>query len=246
MKYFRKRFRRRAYRSTFKKYFRKPRPGTRRFYRRQRRNARPEIKTMVASWPLTAIQLQTASDPGVNFTTNLMPLTVSVGDTGVNDRDGRYIKTRRTVVQCRFTALTNISTGNLRPDAQIRYWIWAPRIDYNNCLQLITSAKTLTILPYNMFTVYKTGMIKVGNSGVAHTDTATDELVPNTNVFPSDVYRKFIVPHIRTITFPPAVSSITEPNKVDEEKYQLYITFCNESDYVVRTTGQTLTTYIDP
>ena len=95
MKYFRKKYRRRTYRSSFRRYFRKPRIGSRKFYRRQRRNAKPEIKTMTASWPLTAIQIQTASAPGVNYTTEVLPALLPVGDTGFNDRDGRTIKTRK-------------------------------------------------------------------------------------------------------------------------------------------------------
>ena len=84
----------------------------------------------------------------------------------------------------RFTAVSNILTGNLRPDAQIRYWVWCPRVDYTACLQYITNAKTLSILPYNMFTVYKTGMIKVGNAGLGHINSGDDSNIPSVNQFP--------------------------------------------------------------
>ena len=249
-KYFRRKYRSYSYRRRPRRIFTRRTLAVRRyrnyFLRKQRRNTKPEIKYLTTDTTLESIPIQTTTAPGVNPTYALLPLSVPLGDTGTNDRNGKMIKTRKVRINGRMTVQTNITTSNNRPDCVIKYWIWACRRDYNECLAVITGAQSYTTLNPNSFTIVREGYLRVGNAGVMRFDPGSDSYVPVDNTYPSDVYWKWVIPHIRTINFGPNSELAPTRDLIDQEKHQLYITFANNSDWVVRVRMGTVCTFIDP
>lgn len=224
-KYFRKRSTsriRRRYFKTTRLIRRLPRIGTRRFYKRQRRNAKPEIKRAQTSIPLTTI-LNNAP----NLTINLMPVSWTQGDAW-GQRQGRVIKTRKIVLTLRFTPVIPTS-GTIRPDNLLKYIIWAPRRNYTTVQEQMDVIGPTAVPAYTDCSVYKHGYIRVGApvSGL-------------TTTYPSDQYKEFVINAPRTLEFGDSTDSTIDPNQT------VNITFINASDISIRTSGAGYVYYIDP
>lgn len=236
-KFFRRRsssrFRRRSFRAT--RIRRKPRPGTRRFFRKQRHWTKPEIKYIDRNIDVTI--------PGNNsYVQSLSPLTISVGG-GVAGRIGRSVKFRKVISKMRFTTSDDTSLADVRADGAFRIVIWSPRRPFTECQDYFAFQADLytRIMDWNMITVHRDQYIRVGYANYTYTASTTNLNSPA--VYPTDTAKTWVVPFPRTVDFGAILAS---ENTVDPNKDILYCSFINESQFRVTVDISTRTTFIDP
>lgn len=234
-KYFRKRSR-----FTRRRYFkasriRKPRPGTRRFFKKQRKWTKPEIKYIDRNIDLTV-------GGNGSIVQSLSPLTISVGG-GVAGRIGRSVKYRKVIAKMRFTTSDDQALADVRADGAFRVVIWSPRRPFTECQDYFNFQADLftRIMDFNMITVHRDQYIRVGYQNYTYTAGTTNLNSPA--VYPTDVAKTWIVPFPRTVDFGAILAS---ENTVDPNKDILYVSFINESQFRVTCDISTRTTFIDP
>lgn len=236
-KYFRRRsssrFRRKYIRAS--RYRRKARPGTKRFFRKQRKWTKPEIKYIDRHIPLE-IPFNSS------YVQSLSPLTISVGG-GVAGRIGRSVKYRKVITKMRFTTTDDPNANDVRADGALRLIIWSPRRPFSECQDYFTFANDLytRIIDWNMMTVHRDNYIRVGYANYAYTASATD--LASNAVYPTDTAKTWIVPFPRTVDFG---AILANENTVDPNKDILYCSFINESQFRIQVDISTRTTFIDP
>ena len=234
MKYFRKR---RAFRrfSRRRRIFRKPRVGSKRFFNRQRRSPKVEIKFM---------QKTDVYNVPFNFsssTTRITPLSLGVGSTN-NQRIGKMIKYRKLNLN---VEVRSYDQGGNRPvgyhpDWQCRIVIWSPvtqaaqAIAYLDGSTPFTFAQDVTAnLDWNIMRVHRDVSFRIGRSSFVATPSPTFVIATQPDV----VMKKFVIPVPRTVEFPTS-------DLIDADRHSFYMTVFKtqinvnplEVSYTARTT----------
>ncbi|QDJ95240.1 capsid protein [Capybara virus 17_cap1_330] len=221
------RFRRRSFR-------RFPRPGTKRFYRRQRRWAKPEVKW--TDYTIVGQTINSATNGNFAAIQNNIPI-----GSGPNSRVGSEVKFRKVVFRLRITC-TKLTTVPVpyRTDDIVRVLIWSPVRTYEEATGYLNGTTTLLIPDWNIIKVHKDMQLKMGSAQYLPLVGNPDQLMQN--VYPRTVQRNFVVPFPRTAKFGPTSDSTLVNNKD-----VLYLYVMNDStSFTLTLDCDTKLTYIDP
>lgn len=240
MKYFRKkyRFRRRsAFRS--RRIFKRPRVGTRRFFNRQRRNPRPEIK-----WCYQAINNTTIDQNKRTGTDRLQPLSIDQG-TAVNQRIGKSIKYRRCIFNISLNAIfVNQTSGAVNYDTPVRIVVWTPVTTATNAIAYITGTTPFTteldietVFDWNIIKVHRDVSFRMGYSGMGVPGAQAGTV--ETTAAPQFIMKRFSIPFPRNVEF--SINSLIDP-----DRYTMYVTvFKKAATIPINYDLEAKTTYID-
>ena len=239
MKYFRKKFRFRRRTSRFRRYSRKPRVGTRRFFARQRRNPRPEIK-----WCYQAINNTTLDQNVRSQTDRLQPLSINQG-TSVNERIGKSIKYRRCIFNMSLNAIfVNQQSGAVNYDTPIRIVVWTPVTTATAALSYINGTTPFntpldieTVFDWNIIKVHRDVSFRMGYSGMGIPGGQAGTV--ETTAAPQFILRKFSIPFPRNVEF--SISALIDP-----DRYTMYVTvFKKAATIPINYDLESKTTFID-
>lgn len=230
-----KTFRRRRFvrRSTFRRrtYKRFTKPGTKRFFRKQRKWSKPEIKWM------TNTVLGTTITPGNYYSQTCLPTTLSTGTTAENARIGRVIKSRKCMATLQMEPIaTNPQTGS-RPDSNIRIVFWTP-VKVASTADSYMSGQTITsIFDWTVVNVKRDVIVRMSapNFVIAGAGVVAGNAM-------QQVIRRFIIPHPRSIDF----NLAADGPQIDANKDQLYMSVYNAGYTNMTLSGFFKTTFIDP
>lgn len=240
MKYFRKKFRfnryrRRSFRRSFRKF---PKPGTKRFFKRQRRNALPEIK-----WSIVK-ETNDGGDvvqPLAWRTDFLTPASIDQGP-DVNQRIGKVVKFRKVATNF-YVYSKNPDTGvGLNNSGYFRLTIWAPAkgVVYDDAAAHIGSLPITGNIDFTIIRVFSDKYIPLGYNQFYRTVGPNGGNVSFSNPQSSVKLWRQVIPFPRTINF-------ANPNSlVDPGTERLYFTVQNPNSYPVQILYQAKTTWIDP
>lgn len=231
----------RKYRRTFRRRrfsrraIRRTRPGSKRFFRKQRRWAKPEVKWIVRSSASTPIAANAITN-GAAISPNVIP----VGP-GISERIGNSIKLRKLLFNIQFTTFDDEAT-DVRADGVIRVILWTPTQNHTfalDYLQGITIDQWQLPLDWNRVRVHRDLNIRIGFDKYVFTADNTDYLVQT--VYPTRVARKFVIPFPRTIAF-----AGNTGDSLDINKDMMYMTIFNPNTFRVNYDFDSKLTYIDP
>lgn len=240
MKYFRKKFRFRRRTSYRRKYIRKfPRPGTKRFFRKQRRVPRPEIK-----WMDFSTDNDTMSTSATHFATRIQPVTLGTG-TSVNTRIGKEIKTRRAM--CKFTIQSlyfQPASGEANYDTPVRVVFWTPVTTATLALAYMNGTTPFAVgqqiestFDWNIIRVHRDMNFRMGQSMFVPLADIADGFA-NTSA-PHFIYKSVTIPFPRNVTFP-------QGDTIDPDRYVIYMSiFKKINTFPINLDLQCKTTFID-
>lgn len=232
----RSRFRRRSF-SRFRRsrFIRKmPRPGTRRFFKRQRRNAPPEVKFFYKVQTTVGGNL-IAHD--AKSTDILTPEQIAAG-TEASNRVGRQVKFRKVILRNFIFTYDDPNVPNDNIGGKVRVVIWYPTRDYTSASTYMTALPYLEEPDWNTVRVLRDHYIDISNANYVF--TAANENFNPSPPTPTSSVKKYILPFPRTVEFVDAAGN-TDPNKD-----RLYMTVWNPTNYALNWSFSSKTTFIDP
>lgn len=224
-------FRRR--RRGFTSYRRRARPGTRRFFRRQRRVSRPEIKFTTYSTATTVVQSLSVSDP-----INLSPGVLLTGP-GVNQKIGKSCKIRKIFGGIQFRSIDG-TEATVRADGLIRVILWYPTVNLGLSSPYMTNLSISNLmqpLDWTNVRVVRDWLIPLGYENYVF--TAANENFNAHNVRASWHARRFVIPWPRT------VNDAAGNGLLDVNKEILYMTILNPNTWAINYDFDTKMTFID-
>ncbi|QDJ95236.1 capsid protein [Capybara virus 15_cap1_294] len=241
MKYFKRTFRRRRIyrRKTFRKF---PRPGTKRFYKRQLKWAKPEIKRLVT-------RLIPRLVVNAVYTAAITPLQIVQG-TDSGQRVGRSLKYRKVIHRATFQATRNQpATAETQTDTIVRYVIWSPIRTAQDGIDYLTNTSSTagdlsvtlrTALDWNIVKVHRDVYFRMGCHSLYHPEPDVPDQLMSTSA-PDYLQKNFVIKFPRNVEFP------GNAVQVDPNKDVLYIAMYTFSTTVEIThTADSVVTYIDP
>ncbi|QBX89319.1 capsid protein [Apis mellifera virus-5] len=237
MKYFRKRFSRRRSTSTFRRsrYIRKfPRPGSKRFYRRQRKNAKPEIKFFYRTH---AVNNGNVVAHDGNSTDILTPSTIPAG-ADIAQRIGRSVKYRKVIYRFQIFTYDDPNANDDNVDGKIRVLLWYPTRDYTSASTYVNTLPFLEEPDWNTIRVVRDTYHQL--SYARYLFTAGNLNFNPAPPTPTSIVKKYVVNFPRTVEFVDPAGT-TDPNKD-----RLYCTVYNSTNFALNWTYSAKTTYIDP
>lgn len=239
-KYYRRRTRSIGRRYTRAPRFRKyrmssTRPGTKRFFRKQRRWSKPEVKYIANASATTVVEAKQISAPIV-----VMPSTI-VGGAGQGQRVGAEIKSRYILHNIYWTTDDSDTTETDQADTTFRVVYWYPTENFvkaSDYMNSITIANWQQIIDWNVVRVVRDDFIKISYD--RYVITAGQQNVHVAGVHPSVVQRRYRIRWPRSMR-PDTTTGILDPNKDI-----LYMTVFNTASFAVAYDYNTKLTYIDP
>lgn len=233
-KYFRKRsssrFRKRYSRKT---RFRRAKPGTKTFFRKQRKWNKPEIK-----WITNDLLTEVVPTQGIR-TGQVLPSTIPVG-AGVNQRTGNCIKSRKVMVMLEIDGVVpNPQTGN-RPDGNVRVIFWTPRRMAAEAIEYMNGRTPISHLDWNVVRTLRD--VWVPYSAPNFILTVAQENFPIAAGGLMERMKRFIIPHPRNMDFGQVG---IDQARIDPNRDQLYVTYLNTGSISVSIQGSVKMTYID-
>lgn len=219
-------------RMLFASRLRRRRPGSKFFFRRQRRHSRPEIKFSELDFPNTDVP-KTARGSWI-----MTPTTFAQGPQ-TNQRIGKEIKFRKVVIKTEFTTNPSATGTTTRADQMFRLIFWTPRVAYTTAQAYIDQVDYQETLDWNIVTTLSDRYIGIGFDQWVWTKGSTSYTTPP--VYPAIKHINFNFKFPRTVKIGSDGDNLTDPNKD-----RLYMTIINPNQCEIRWNGQSKTTYIDP
>lgn len=233
-----KSFRRRRFvrRSTFRRRpFRKfSKPGTKRFYRRQRRNAKPEIKFFYNTQSTATGTVV----PGRGRSIDIVSPTAIPSGTEASERVGRQIKYRKIIHTAQYFAFADATVSTNNVDQRFRVIFWYPTRDYNSASTYMISLPFLEAPDWNTVKVVSDKYYEV--SFARYVFTAVNENFNPSPPTQTNIVKKTVFPFPRTVEF------IDQIGTVDPNKDRLYCTLINPGTMAINWQWSSKTTFIDP
>lgn len=212
-------------------------PGSKRFFKRQRRLAKPEIKWNALSTANTAVPANTIS-PVITPVRTSFPLGPEQGS-----RIGSNIKLRKVMINVVISSYEDSTLESNRSDGLIRLVIWYPTRNYTESATYMTTPN-LSVnnwqvpFDWNAVRVVRDVTIRIGLPSVTITSGTT--ILPQVNAYPSRIQKKFMIPWPRSVDFGPTSTIL------DIDKDIPYMTIINPNTFEVRWDLDSKITYIDP
>lgn len=240
MKYFRKsRYARRStrIRRKYSRFNRRSRrPGTKRFFRMQRRFAKPEIKWL--EWSAVDQTIQ----PAFSNTRALLPEAVPVGSGSINERIGRQIKLRKLLVNFGIRAIriqTTVENQQQHVEANVRCVVWTPIRPLDEAQAYINARLALDHFDWNIVRIHRDFWVNVANSQTFFPIAGSADNLISAGQH-STICKKLVIPHPRNLDFGTS-------DTIDVDKGQIYMTlYVKAPGCAVSWNFITKCTYIDP
>lgn len=208
------------------------RPGTKFFFRRQRRLSRPEIKWIDIDFANTDIGKQTRASYVIT------PTTIDVG-AQTNQRIGKEVKFRKVVMKSEWSTNPSATGTVTRADQVFRIVFWTPRVAFDTAQAYMDQMDYEETPDWNIVTVHRDRYVGIGFDQWVWTKGSTDYSTPP--VYPAIKHLNF------NFKFPRSVKIGSDGNNlVDPNKDRMYMTVFNPNQCEIRWNAQVKTTYIDP
>lgn len=186
-----------------------------------RRPVPPEIKMVDTTTARTQV--------GLGITTFAISATTIAQGTDTNQRIGNQVTLRKLLIHLDLWGPAYTSSTNYYPDGHIRCILWTPRVDYNIASQYFAQVTYLSVINWQIATVYKDYYI-----AIAPAQTATLNASGVVNGYTADG----AVPYSKHLTIPMmfprkanfGVSTITGNTNLDIDKDVLYCTLISDNN----------------
>ncbi|AYP28937.1 MAG: putative capsid protein [Cressdnaviricota sp.] len=200
------------------------RRGIRRVMNLRRRRLRPEIKKYT-------VALSGGLPPASRLTTNLTPTALT---SGIQDpqRLGREVKFQK-VWLCFSLKNANTPPATVTLTSKPRVIIWSPRIDYALCSAYMENIGAHEEFDWNNITVHWDKHLTISSHSLQ--SQGNPMAAPGLE----EVLIRKTIPFMRNVKF----GSLND--KVDEEKYSLYMTIINRGEFTLSLVGSSNTHFID-
>lgn len=240
MKTFRRfRFKRRFIRRTgriFRKRF--ARPGTKRFFMKQRKNAKPEVKWI--DFHVNPVTTVAANSRLVSLPISPTAVAKTPSTQGII---GSQFKTRKLIVDAYMSLSDNQQVETDRSDNMYRVIFWYPTQNFTFASEYFTNLSLtdwLQKIDWNIVRVVRDFQVRLGYD--RYVFTAGNQNVVAPKVYPSVQVKRFVIPWPRTVHV--QNNSIAVP--LDINKDILYMTVYNVTSLDFNIDIQTKMTFIDP